>query len=235
MAFDKDYFKKSSTFNSEIYKQKTDTHIISFIKETYKLFAASLLAGSAGGYIGMGMAASIQAIIWPLFFLEIGLLIGLHFVKNKPGINLIVMFAFTFISGLVLGPLLARVMGMSGGSTIIANAFAMTAIIFASLSYFAINTKKDFTSFGKPLLIALIVIIVGSLVNAFILNSPALFIFIEAGVVFLFSIYIIYDTQNIVRGNYQTPIEGAIALYLDFLNIFTALLQIFGIFGNSDD
>jgi modulator of FtsH protease len=46
---------------------------------------------------------------------------------------------------------------------------------------------------------------------------------------------VIYDTQNIMAGNYETPIDGAIALYLDFLNIFTALLQLFGIFGSSDD
>jgi modulator of FtsH protease len=51
---------------------------------------------------------------------------------------------------------------------------------------------------------------------------------------FLFSFLVIFDTQNIMRGAYETPIDGAIALYLDFLNIFTALLQLFGIFGNDD-
>jgi modulator of FtsH protease len=50
----------------------------------------------------------------------------------------------------------------------------------------------------------------------------------------LFSILVIFDTQNIMNGAYETPIDGAIALYLDFLNIFTALLQLFGIFGNDD-
>jgi modulator of FtsH protease len=45
---------------------------------------------------------------------------------------------------------------------------------------------------------------------------------------------VIFDTQNIIRGNYQTPIDGAIALYLDFLNIFISLLQIFGVL-NSDE
>jgi len=45
---------------------------------------------------------------------------------------------------------------------------------------------------------------------------------------------VIYDTQNIMKGAYETPIDGAIALYLDFLNIFTALLHLFGIFGGDD-
>ena len=51
----------------------------------------------------------------------------------------------------------------------------------------------------------------------------------------LFSVLVVYDTQNIIRGAYETAIDGAIALYLDFLNIFTALLQLFGIFGNNND
>ena len=45
---------------------------------------------------------------------------------------------------------------------------------------------------------------------------------------------VVDDTQNIMNGMYETPIDGAIALYLDFLNIFTALLQLLGIFGNDD-
>ena len=44
-----------------------------------------------------------------------------------------------------------------------------------------------------------------------------------------------YDTQNIIRGAYETPIEGAIALYLDFLNLFVSLLQTLGIFGSKDE
>jgi len=59
-------------------------------------------------------------------------------------------------------------------------------------------------------------------------------IIIAGAVVILFSILVIYDTQNIMNGSYQTPIDGAIALYLDFLNIFIALLQLFGIFGNEE-
>jgi modulator of FtsH protease len=43
-----------------------------------------------------------------------------------------------------------------------------------------------------------------------------------------------YDTQNIIKGAYETPIDGAIALYLDFLNIFTSLLHLFGIFGKDE-
>ena len=83
-------------------------------------------------------------------------------------------------------------------------------------------------------MIAMFVILGFSIVNIF-LGNPLLMVAISGAVVVLFSIMVIYDTQNIMAGNYETPIDGAIALYLDFLNIFTALLQLFGIFGNSDD
>ncbi|MEA3523702.1 MAG: Bax inhibitor-1/YccA family protein [Campylobacterota bacterium] len=213
---------------------KSETQIVSFVKETYKLFAASMMAGAVGAYVGIPMAETIQAnFIW-LFILEIGLLIGLHFVKHKPGINLAVMFGFVFMTGITLAPLLARTLGMSGGGAIIGNAFAMTSVIFGAMSFFAIKTTKDFTGYGKPLMIALVVIIGFSLVNMFFLQNPLIHVMISGAVVLLFSFLVIYDTQNIIRGAYETPIDGAIALYLDFLNIFTALLQLFGIFGNDD-
>lgn len=230
--YDRDYARESEHIQYGTARSESQT--VAFVKETYKLFAASMMAGAVGAYVGVPMAAAIHSIIWPLFFLEIGLLIALHFVKHKPGINLAVMFGFTFMTGITLAPLLAVTLQMSGGGAIIGNAFAMTSVIFGGMSLFAIKTTQDFTGYGKPLMIALVVIIIGSLLNMFLLQSPILHILIQAAVVMLFSVLVIYDTQNIIRGAYETAIDGAVALYLDFLNIFTALLQLFGIFGNDD-
>lgn len=230
--YDRDYAQQGA-FGYES-ASKSEAHIVSFVKETYKLFAASMMAGAVGAYVGVPMVATIATYMWPLFALEIGLLIGLHFVKHKPGINLAVMFGFVFMTGLMFAPLLARTLGMNGGSTIIGNAFAMTSVVFGAMSFYAIKTTKDFTGYGKPLMIAMLVIVGFSILNIF-LGNPILHVAISGVVVILFSIMVIYDTQNIMNGSYETPIDGAIALYLDFLNIFTALLQLFGIFGNSDD
>ncbi|SMP88984.1 modulator of FtsH protease [Epsilonproteobacteria bacterium SCGC AD-311-C15] len=230
--YDRDYARG----NSYAYESasRSDSQIISFVKETYKLFAASMMAGAVGAYVGVPMAGAVAAWFIPLFIVEIGLLIGLHFVKHKPGINLAVMFGFVFMTGLMLSPLLSRTLGMSGGGAIVGNAFAMTSVIFGAMSFYAIKTTKDFSGYGKPLMIALFVIIGFSILNMF-LGNPMLHVIISGVVVILFSILVVYDTQNIIKGMYETPIDGAIALYLDFLNIFTALLQLFGIFGNNDD
>jgi modulator of FtsH protease len=229
--YERDYARERSYGFEAV--NKPETQIVSFVKETYKLFAASMMAGAVGAYVGIPMAEAIQAnFIW-LFILEIGLLIGLQFAKNKPGINLLVMFGFVFMTGITLAPLLARTLGMSGGGAIIGNAFAMTSVVFGAMSFFAIKTTTDFTSYSKPLMIALFVIIGFSILNMF-LGNPLLHVIISGAVVILFSILVIFDTQNIIRGAYETPIDGAIALYLDFLNIFTALLQLFGIFGGDE-
>jgi len=49
------------------------------------------------------------------------------------------------------------------------------------------------------------------------------------------SVMVLIDTQNVIRGAYETPMDGAIALYLDFFNLFVTMLQLFGIFGNNDE
>ncbi len=229
--YNRDYARENASAYTT--NARSDAQIVSFVKETYKLFAASMMAGAVGAYVGVPLAGTIAANFFPLLILEIGLLIGLHFVKHKPGVNLMVMFGFVFMTGLMLAPLLSRTLGMSGGGTIVGNAFAMTSLIFGAMSFYAIKTTKDFSGYGKPLMIAMIVIFVFSIINIF-MGSPLMAVAISGAVVILFSIMVTYDTQNIIKGAYETPIDGAIALYLDFLNIFTALLQLFGIFGKDE-
>ena len=230
--YDRDYARENAYAYSTT-QVRSEAQIVSFVKETYKLFAASMMAGAAGAYVGVPMAGTIAANFFPLLILEIGLLIGLHFAKHKPGINLMVMFGFVFMTGLMLAPLLSHTLGLKGGGTIVGNAFAMTSLIFGAMSFYAVKTTKDFSGYSKALTIALIVIIAFSLINLF-LGSPIIAIMISAIAVVLFSILVVYDTQNIINGAYETPIDGAIALYLDFLNIFTSLLHLFGIFGNEE-
>ncbi len=230
--YDRDYARGNDFAFDSVYN-KSEAQIVSFVKETYKLFAASLMAGAVGAYVGVPLAASISQYFIPLVILEFALIFGVQFAKNKPGLNLVMMFAFTFITGITTAPLLAYTLGMAGGATIVGNAFAMTSVVFGAMSFFAVKTTKDFTTYTKPLMIALLVILGFSLLNLF-LGNPLLMVLISGAAVVLFSIMVIYDTQNIIQGNYATPIDGALALYLDFLNIFTSLLQLFGIFGSDE-
>jgi len=207
---------------------------VSFMKQTYQLLAASMIAAAAGAYVTMPYAETVMQYRWFIFGFELFMLfVGLGMTRNKPGLNLAALFVFTFITGVSLVPLLASLIG-AGNGAVIGNAFLMTAVLFGALSLFAINSKNDYSSWGKPLFITLIVVIIASLVNMFILQSPMMHVVITAGILLLFSFFTIYDTQNIANGAYSSPVDAAVSLYLDFLNMFTALLQMLGIFGGDE-
>ena len=207
---------------------------VSFMKQTYQLLAASMIAAAAGAYVTMPYAEAVIQYKWLIFGFELFMLfIGLGMTRNKPGLNMAALFVFTFVTGISLVPLLASLIG-TGNGAVIGNAFLMTSVLFGALSLFAINSKTDYSSWGKPLFITLIVVIIASLVNIFILQSPMMHVVITAGILLLFSIFTIYDTQNIANGAYDSPVDAAVSLYLDFLNMFTALLQLLGIFGGDD-
>lgn len=231
--YDRQYASaQTGELNSEVRSQSS---LSTFIKQTYQLFAASLLAASAGAYMGLGIIHILLAnkiLFFGLVIVEFGLIFAIRAVAKKPGINLVVLFAFTFISGLTLAPLIGMVAG-SVGAGAVANAFILTTVAFGGLSVFAMNTKKDFTAMGKMLIISAIVLIVAMLINLFTQSTTFQLIISGIGSI-LFSAFILYDTQNIIRGNYETPMEGAVALYLDFVNLFSMLLQIFGILGNDE-
>ena len=207
---------------------------VAFMKKTYQLLAASMIAAAVGAYVTMPYAQVVQDFKWIIFGVELLVLFfGLSMTRGKPGLNLAMLFLFTFLTGVSLVPLLASLIGMGQGA-MIGNAFLMTSVLFRALSLFAINSKTDFSSWGKPLFIVLIVVIIASLVNVFILKSPIMHVIITAGILLLFSIFTIYDTQNIANGAYDSPVDAAVSLYLDFLNMFTAILQLLGIFGGDD-
>jgi len=231
---DKSYSRNDEAYSSSREEQSAPADIMAFLKSTYQLFASSLLAASAGAYIGLGMVSAISSWYWGLVILEFALLFGIYAVKDKPGINLAVLFAFTFVSGLTITPLLSNVFNMPGGASIVAQAFLMTSVAFGGISMFALSTKKDYSSMGKMLFIAVIILIVASLSNIFF-QSPVLQLAIAGAGALIFSAFILYDTQQIIKGGFSTPIEAAIALYLDFLNLFISLLQILAAFNSKDD
>jgi modulator of FtsH protease len=216
------------------------TDINAFVKRTYQLLAGSLIAGAVGAYVGMGFVGnmvnyatgSLTFTYWGAVILEFILLFGVYAAKNKTPLNLVLLFAFTFMTGFTLAPTLAMFIAANMGY-VIGEAFGLTAVAFAALTIFAMNTKRDFSTMGKILFISLIVIIVASIANIF-LHLPMLQLAIASAGAILFSFFILYDTQNIIRGNVSSEIEAAVALYLDFLNLFISLLQILG-FLNSDD
>jgi hypothetical protein len=143
-------------------------------------------------------------------------------------------YAFASVMGLSLSWIFVAFTGMS-----IAQVFLVTSIAFAGLSLYGYTTKKDISGWGAFLIMGVIGLIVASIVNIF-LGSPALHFAISILGVLIFAGLTAYDTQNIKNTYLQhaahgdqewlgkAAIMGALALYLDFINMFMFLLQLFG-------
>ena len=206
------------------------TDRLTFIKKVYSLLAMSMGTAAVGAYLGSGPLLLLVAPNMMLFFiLQFALIIFASFASRRPGLNMVALFSFTTVSGLTLGPLLYQV-----GPSIAAEAFALTAITFAGLSLYVVYSKKDFSFMSGFLMTGLIVVIVGGLLNMFFIQSGMMHFMMSGASVLLFSGFILYDTSNILR-YYGTDeyVSATLALYLDILNLFIALLSILGIM--SDD
>jgi len=116
----------------------------------------------------------------------------------------------------------------------IVSAFMGASVLFGVMAAYGYFTKTDLDSFGKYLFIALITLIIVSVINIFI-GSTVMQMFISAAAVVIFMGLTAYDSQQIrelIRdGENDTAVEvmGALTLYLDFINLFIHLLQLFGV------
>lgn len=140
-------------------------------------------------------------------------------------------WAFAVVMGLSMSTIFLRFTGVS-----IAQTFFATTAAFAGLSLWGYTTKKDLSGFGTFLVMGVVGLIVAALLNIW-LQSPALTFAISAIGVLLFAGLTAYDTQRIksmydyVAGTDmmgKAVIMGALSLYLDFINMFTFLLNFMG-------
>lgn len=114
----------------------------------------------------------------------------------------------------------------------IVGAFMGGAILFGTMSFYGYFTKRDLSGFGSFLFIGLIAIVIASIVNIFIGSSVATMV-ISALAIIIFTGLTAYDTQRIremvsIENEGNLEISGALSLYLNFINIFLSLLQLFG-------
>jgi modulator of FtsH protease len=222
--YDRDYSAKYSQTYERAEGFADSSSRVKFIKKTYQLLAASMIAAAAGAYATLPIAGAIYEYRWFIFGAELLVLFfGLGLSRGKPGLNLFMLFLFTFLTGVSLVPLFASLIGLGKGA-VIGNAFLATAVLFGALSLYAIKTERDFSNWGKGLMITMIIVLVASLINIFFLHSGLLATLISAGILILFGIFTIYDTQNIANGVYDSEVDAAVSLYIDFLNMFTVLL-----------
>jgi FtsH-binding integral membrane protein len=137
------------------------------------------------------------------------------------------LHGFAALMGLSMSAIFAVYTSMS-----IFTAFMGAAVLFGSMSFYGYFTKKSLDSWGKWLFVGLIAIVIASIINVFVGNTAAQMA-ISALAIVIFTGLTAYDTQRIrdelVAGEGgNTEVSGALSLYINFINIFVSLLQLFG-------
>ena len=209
------------------------------LRNTYWLLALSMLPTIAGAWVGMQLnflafftASPIMAPLL-MFGVMIAALFGVTALRNSAW-GVPALFGFTFIAGLMLAPILSIAVGFRNGGQLVGLAGGMTAAIFFAMAGLATVTKRDFSFLGKFLFVGLVLLIVASLANLFF-QVPAVSLTISAVAVLIFSLYLLHDVSNIVRGGETNYITATLNLFLDVYNIFISLLTLLLAFAGQRD
>ena len=214
-----------------------DEGLRAYMLRIYNYMASGLALTGIVAYVAAfsGFYASIAAtpLIWLVMLAPLGFVLALSFGINRmsAGTAQAVFWAYAAVMGLSLAGIFLIYTGAS-----IARVFFITGGTFAAMSLYGYTTKRDLSQFGSFLMMGLIGIIIASLVNMFI-GSTALQFAISVIGVLVFVGLTAWDTQSIKEMYVASDdgqlagkksIMGALRLYLDFLNLFLMLLQLFG-------
>lgn len=209
-----------------------------------KVYVWMTLALVLTGITAFGVASSpglmmtifqTPAIMWGLIITELIIVIAISAAINRLSLTTatLLFVLYSVLNGATLS-LIFAVYTMSS----IANVFFITAGTFGVMAAYGYFTKRDLSSWGKFLLMALIGLIIATLVNVFLVKSSGFDLILSYAGVLIFVGLTAYDTQKIKQmlamqtdmgeGAQKVALLGALSLYLDFINLFLYLLRIFG-------
>jgi uncharacterized protein len=217
------------------------TGIVAYLAFTQAVTMDPALAAAGGAALkrGMyltpfGMALFVSPLKWLVMLAPLGFVFFLSFRIYQMSVSAAqwTFWLFAAVMGLSLSTIFLVFTHQS-----ITQVFFVTAAAFGGLSLYGYTTSKDLSGWGSFLIMGVIGIVIAALVNLFLQSSALQFAISVIGVL-VFAGLTAYDTQQI-KDNYYTvagdvaaaskaAIMGALNLYLDFINMFTMLLQLFG-------
>jgi FtsH-binding integral membrane protein len=214
-----------------------DAGLRAHMQRVYGYMAGGLaltgLVAYAAAVSGFYQAIAGTALIWIVMLAPLGFVLALSFgvQRMSAGTAMLLFWIYAAVMGLSLGGIFLVYTGTS-----IARVFFITAATFGAMSLYGYTTNADLSRMGSFLLMGLIGLVIASLVNIFIGSSALQFAISIIGVI-VFVGLTAYDTQRIKEMYLESDsaeiagkkaVLGALALYLDFINLFMMLLQLFG-------
>ncbi len=228
---------------------------LAFLKKVYGLLTLTVATAALGAFASLYLGASVSQVgvttasgtvikIPPLvaFFAQhwiiggalfLGTVFAASWARRRPGVNMLALLAMGLVSGLISAPaIFIAQLSASNGTALTLNpvrdAFVLAVVAFGGLTTYVFTSKRDFSFLRGFITVGLFVVIGASILGLFI-HSAAFQLAIASAGVLLFAGFILYDTSRILRDplQRQEPVGAAISLFLDFLNLFLFLLQIF--------
>jgi FtsH-binding integral membrane protein len=207
-----------------------------FMAAVYRWMTLGLLVTSGVAFYVASTPSVRQLVLgntmvfWGLVIAQFGLVIALSAAVNKlsAGVAGALFLLYSALTGATLSTVLLVYTGES-----VASAFAVTAGTFLAMSIYGTVTKRDLTSWSTFLFMGLIGIVIASVVNIFTKSGMVAWV-ISAAAVVVFTGLTAYDTQRLRRlaalgGSVAAlPVNGALSLYLNFINLFLSILNLFG-------
>lgn len=231
--------------NNEIYGNQVGLN--SFMAKMYGFMAGAVAISAVTAYL-ISNVYQVQALtffannrwaVWGILILQVVLVMSMSFKADRsPAMSLTGLGLYSVLEGLFFG-LIVQVYS----SQDVTMAFVSATVMFIVLALMGTNTKKDLSGIGRQAMAALIALIIVMIINIFLKSSIITLAFSFIGVI-IFAALIAWDSQRfrqmyIQYGNQinttSLAIMGALQLYLDFVNLFIQLLNIFtGLGGNKD-
>ncbi|WP_281164812.1 Bax inhibitor-1/YccA family protein [Liquorilactobacillus sicerae] len=216
-----------------------------FLAKMYGFMAGAIAISAVIAYLisnvfytqTINFIAQNQLIVWILFGLQFAIVLGMSFKADRSP----VMTAFGLLSYAVIEGLFFGVIVSAYAKLDVTMAFVGAAAVFATMAVIGTTTKKDLSRIGTQALAALIALVIVSLINIFLQSSVIMFVFSFIGVI-IFTALTAWDAQKFKQLYFQTAgqinennlaLMGALQLYLDFINLFISLLNIFGGFNRN--
>ncbi len=197
------------------------------------LFIGLLITFASGYALTLNEQLMIQVLalgILPIAIIEIviALVLGIRLAKMHPLTMKILYVIYSILTGVTFSVIFVAFEVSS-----LISIFIITAIIFALLAFYGYTTKRDLTKIGTIALIALLAIIIAGILNIFIFKSTMFDTVLTMLGVLIFIAYIAYDVNKVKQlmlaiGEEKAAVYGAFQLYLDFINLFIRLLELFG-------
>ena len=213
----------------ETYVQSTNkTNASSLLWMFFGLLSTGIIA-AVTYYTGAFVEVATTA--WPMLLITevvVAIVFGLFFNKLSAGVATFLFFLYSMITGATFS-----IIFVAYDLTTIGYALFATAGFFGILAYMGYKTERDLSKFGNVLMAALIMALIVTVINIF-LGSSTLDIVLDWVILGVFAGLTIYDMNKIKvlseigYDPEKTAIYGAMQLYLDFINIFLRILQLFG-------